>query len=285
MTTATPHDPDAATPGDPDASALAAPDPTPGAADAPTPREPHASALAAPDAAPGDPDASALAAPDAATPGGPDAPASGPSRARGVRVVAAALVILGVVAAGLALIQPWRPTPEGPPTEPAASAPATSPTAGATSATPTPSGPCDPVRIEVASLGIAEPLIAQGLDSRGQLNPDPRQTVWYTGSPRPGDAGIAVIAGHVQNTTPDVFWELDRIKVGDPVVVTCADGRALPLRTVRTASVDKQQLTTDATVWGESATPSVVLITCDRNSRVVGRHHVNNFVVWTVPAS
>lgn len=199
-------------------------------------------------------------------------------------LLAAAALGVGAIAVSLGVLHPWRvPPPQA--ERPASLAAPTPATGGAASATPAvPAGPCEPVRVEVAALGIAEPLVPQGLDSHGTLNPDPKQTVWYTGSVRPGEAGISVIAGHVQNTTPDVFWELDRIKVGDAVTITCADGRTLALRTERTASVDKQALTRDATVWGTSAAPVVVLITCDRSSRVVARHHVNNFVVWTVPA-
>lgn len=139
------------------------------------------------------------------------------------------------------------------------------------------------MRVTVASLGIDEPVVAQGLDAKGQLNPTPKQTVWHTGSPRPGERGISVIAGHVQNIVPDVFWELDKARPGDAIVVGCADGRVVPLSVTRTKSVDKVALQSDATVWGASDVPVVVLITCDRNSRVVNRHRVNNFVVWTQP--
>ena len=54
---------------------------------------------------------------------------------------------------------------------------------------------------------------------------------------------------------------------------------------VREKSVDKQALRTDQSVWGSSSTPSLVLITCDAESKLVGQHHLNNFVVWTKPIS
>lgn len=189
-------------------------------------------------------------------------------RSAGILVVAAALVLAGCAAAP-------APSPEEPVS--AASTPPATPDPTAARAA------CDPVRVTVPSLGIDEEIIAQGLDAKGQLNPEPKQTVWYTGSPRPGDDGVAVIAGHVQNVVPDVFWELDRVKPGDAIDVRCADGRVVALSVTRTKSVDKVALQSDATVWGPSPTPVVAIITCDRNSRVVARHHVNNFVVWAAP--
>ena len=83
---------------------------------------------------------------------------------------------------------------------------------------------------------------------------------------------------------PDVFWDLDRVGVGAEVTVACADGTTRALRVTRKASVAKTALQTDASVWGASSTPVVVLITCDRNSPIRNRHRVNNVVVWTAPA-
>ena len=82
-----------------------------------------------------------------------------------------------------------------------------------------------------------------------------------------------------------MFANLEKVKVGDQLSVGFADGSSKKFVVVREKSVDKQALRTDRSVWGSSSTPSLVLITCDAESKLVGQHHLNNFVVWTKPVS
>lgn len=118
----------------------------------------------------------------------------------------------------------------------------------------------------------------------GEISPPQGVTQWYNATVSPGSPGIAVIAGHVTyNDVPDVFANLEQVKVGDTITVGYANGTKKEFVAVREKSVDKEALRTDQTVWGSSSTPQLVLITCDGKSKVVGEHHVNNFVVWTKP--
>lgn len=124
-----------------------------------------------------------------------------------------------------------------------------------------------------------------GLTSAGVVEPPPHQTIWYTGSVKPGRAGISVIAGHVTYAGPDDFWLLDEVAVGAHLTIRYSDGTSQNLRVTDKASATKLALQKDPRVWGTSRTPVVALITCDRNSPVIGHHHTNNFVVWAVPTS
>ncbi|MBO1768320.1 class F sortase [Allobranchiibius sp. GilTou38] len=124
---------------------------------------------------------------------------------------------------------------------------------------------------------------ALGLNAQGQIYPPRRTTMWYSGSAQPGQNGIAVIAGHVTYDGPDNFYNLTKVAAAAPLRITCSSGRQIDAVVTRTASVPKTTLQTDQTVWGSSPSPVVVLITCDPASRVVKGHHLNNFVVWTVP--
>ena len=48
---------------------------------------------------------------------------------------------------------------------------------------------------------------------------------WYTGSPRPGSIGSAVIVGHIDSVNgPGVFYRLSELRKGDQVYVRRADG-------------------------------------------------------------
>lgn len=148
----------------------------------------------------------------------------------------------------------------------------------------TPGTGCVPTRVDVPSVGISEPIVAMGTNSQGQIYPPPRTTMWYDKSPQPGANGVAVVAGHVTYDGPDDFYELDRVKNGASVTVRCSNGRVLSWKVSDKQSVLKTALQTDQRVWGGSSTPVVALITCDRASKVVNGHHLNNYVVWVRPA-
>ena len=142
---------------------------------------------------------------------------------------------------------------------------------------------CVPTALRIPSVGISEEVRALGLNAQGQIYPPRRTTMWYSGSALPGQDGISVIAGHITYDGPDNFYNLVKVTPGAAVDLQCPSGVPVTLRVVRTASVPKTVLQTDQSVWGSWPSPVVVLITCDPNSRVVGGHHLNNFVVWTRP--
>ena len=142
-----------------------------------------------------------------------------------------------------------------------------------------------PVKLTIPSIGFDRKLTGMGLTDDGEISPPPGVTQWYNATVSPGQNGISVIAGHVTYDGPDVFANLEKVKVGDQLSVGFADGSSKKFVVVREKSVDKQALRTDQSVWGSSSTPSLVLITCDAESKLVGQHHLNNFVVWTKPVS
>lgn len=81
----------------------------------------------------------------------------------------------------------------------------------------------NPARLLIPALGIDAPIEAVGQDENGLMDvPSSVDAVaWYTGGPQPGESGNAVMAGHLDDYKgrPAVFWELDKLKPGDEVVV------------------------------------------------------------------
>jgi hypothetical protein len=160
--------------------------------------------------------------------------------------------------------------------------PANRPTAGAS----TPAG--DPVRVRVVSRSGAELVDATldlaHLDTAQVLAPDPGSAGWYAeaGWPRPGFPGSSVLVGHVSwNGTPDVFWELPRVRPGDHVVVGYSSGDRVRFTVTRSAGESKQAVPRDRSIWQADATePELRLITCDPATPVVGGHFEGNWVVW-----
>lgn len=88
---------------------------------------------------------------------------------------------------------------------------------------PTGNGPLQvPVRIRIPRIGVDAPVEIVGLEGDGTMS-TPRSfedVGWYGYSPVPGDAGTAVIAGHVDSVRgPAVFWSLRDLRAGDQIEV------------------------------------------------------------------
>ena len=80
----------------------------------------------------------------------------------------------------------------------------------------------NPVCLKIPTLDITADVQAVGLDRFGTMGlPDDWHDVgWYKGSARLGDWNTAVISGHVDHYTgPAVFFKLNELHPGDPVVV------------------------------------------------------------------
>ncbi|WP_284578871.1 class F sortase [Streptomyces sp. 2P-4] len=86
-----------------------------------------------------------------------------------------------------------------------------------------------PVRVDVPSLGVQAPVVARGLDAQGAIDPPPYDrpgTVgWWGAGPKPGEAGAALLVGHVDTRSkPAVFYGLSTLRPGAKVRVARADG-------------------------------------------------------------
>jgi sortase A len=90
------------------------------------------------------------------------------------------------------------------------------PVAASTTATPAEGEPIGDIRIPV--IGINQVVV------EGTNTPDLRKGPGhYTGTPLPGQSGNASIAGH-RTTYGHPFYNLDSVKVGDPIVLTTLQG-------------------------------------------------------------
>lgn len=146
------------------------------------------------------------------------------------------------------------------------------------------------VSVAIPAAGIDHALVAQGLDSRGVINPARDEVIWFTGDDRvsPGQVGTSVIAGHVSyGDDPDAFAGLSSVQVGDSVQVGYADGKELRATIVSTQLVSKTDLQHSVDVWGDNQERRrIAIITCDDalGTRDDG-HRVANFVAIAEVAS
>jgi LPXTG-site transpeptidase (sortase) family protein len=131
--------------------------------------------------------------------------------------------------------------------------------------------PIEPARLRIPSLALDARVERLGVTKQGTM--DVPSNVWdvgwlWTGA-RPGGRGNAVIDGHRDSTTgAAIFVRLDRIKVGDAVLVSDAGGHQLTFVVDGVNRYDVQRAPLDA-IFGPSADHGLNLITCagsyDRN--------------------
>jgi sortase (surface protein transpeptidase) len=141
-----------------------------------------------------------------------------------------------------------------------------------------------PVALTIPAIGVQTGLIDLGLTATGTLQVPSSTAVagWYTGSPRPGAIGPAVIAGHIDSYTgPGVFFHLAQIRPGDRVYVRRADGTLAIFRVTAVRSYAKDQFPTQI-VYGPTHDAELRLITCGGTFDPKLRSYLSNTVVYAV---
>ena len=143
------------------------------------------------------------------------------------------------------------------------------PPAAALQVLPAPTGPieaapppgtaqvAEPVSLVIPAIGVSTSLVRLGLTSKGALQVPPTTAVagWYTGSPRPGAIGSAVIAGHIDSYLgPGVFYRLSQLQRGDRVYVRRADGTLAVFKVTEVQMYPKDDFPT-AAVYGATPAP------------------------------
>jgi len=139
-----------------------------------------------------------------------------------------------------------------------------------------------PVSLTIPVIGVQSDLITLGLAQGGAMQVPSSTTVagWYTGSPRPGAVGSAIIVGHIDNTTgPGVFIKLPDLRPGNDVYVKRADGTTAEFRVTSVRTYLKDHFPTQ-TVYGPTPDAELRLITCGGAFDPATRHYLSNIVVY-----
>lgn len=145
-----------------------------------------------------------------------------------------------------------------------------------------------PVRIAIPAIDVDSPMTTVGLQANGTLavpqpGPGYDKAAWFKDSPAPGEAGPAVIEGHVdgKRNGPSVFYRLGALKPGNSVMVTRDNGTSVRF-TVDAVQLFAKDAFPTLKVYGNTSRPELRLITCggtfDRNRRKGG--YRSNVVVF-----
>jgi LPXTG-site transpeptidase (sortase) family protein len=187
------------------------------------------------------------------------------------------------------VVVPARPTATVPPTtaaaittavaEATAAAPTTTPTPG-----PKPANFLIPAKIKIPAINIDTYVERVGVTSDGLM--DVPKNIWNTawfgnGGYRPGDAGNSVIAGHLDAPgTKAVFWDLDKLKTGDKVILTDPAGKQLTFEVLEKQVYIYNNAPLQK-IFGPSDEARLNLITCGGTFDRASQNYNQRLVVFT----
>jgi len=143
-----------------------------------------------------------------------------------------------------------------------------------------------PVALDIPAIGVKTPLVRLGVTRAGTLQVPSSTAVagWYTGSPRPGAIGAAVIAGHIDSYLgPGVFFRLRELKPGNLIYVR-RHGSLAVFRVTAVRMFLKKMFPT-ADVYGPVPDAQLRLITCGGTFDPSTGHYLSNVIVFAVLAS
>ena len=151
---------------------------------------------------------------------------------------------------------------------------------------PTPLGPSRPLSISIPSIKVTSEVNPLGLAGDGTLavpQPGPLldQAAWFKNSPTPGQPGPAIIEGHVDSDQgPSVFFELGKLRPGNKIHVSRADGVRVTFTVNAVRDYKKSKFPTEVVYGSKNLSQSQLrLITCSDFDKSI-RHHVGNEVVF-----
>lgn len=146
--------------------------------------------------------------------------------------------------------------------------------------------PGKPVRLVIHAIDVDAKIQSVGLSWRedGTMGVPSNFTDvgWYNKGPLPGAPGSAVIDGHFdgKNTPRAVFYDLDKLKVGDLVEVIDAKGRALHFKVVGSKTYDYKDDAADI-FFGDTSKARLNLITCAGDWMAEQKLYRERIVVFT----
>lgn len=150
-----------------------------------------------------------------------------------------------------------------------------------------------PTRLEAPAIGVDSPVISVGKTPAGGMEvpqgADFDKAAWYRYSPAPGQYGASVIVGHVDSyasQSGSVFYNLSKLKVGNTVRVSRADGTTVTFIVRAIRDYGSEGLPNDIIYGPVSEAAELRLITCSGAfDQASGQYERNTVVFASMPAS
>jgi Sortase domain len=147
-----------------------------------------------------------------------------------------------------------------------------------------------PVSVAIPEIGVRSRLLSLGRNPDGSiavpsLATSADKAAWYKYSVTPGQAGAAVIEGHVDSDQgPAVFYRLGALRPGSRIDVTLADGITAVFRVTGVREYVKDKYPAK-TIYGPTDYAALRLITCGGDFDFATHHYRSSVVVFAVLSS
>jgi sortase (surface protein transpeptidase) len=157
-------------------------------------------------------------------------------------------------------------------------------TAGGSAGPPPVARPGAPVRLIIPKIGVNAAIESVDLDPTGAMaTPTTAFTVgWYDRGPLPGDAGNAVIDGHLDSAIygAAVFWRLSEVQAGDKIQVQLPGNRNLTFVVDHLAVYPYDNAPLED-IFGAADAPRLNLITCSGLFDRASKNYDRRLVVYS----
>jgi sortase (surface protein transpeptidase) len=143
-----------------------------------------------------------------------------------------------------------------------------------------------PVSIAIPAVGVDARVVPVGLRADRTMEvPGVDLAGWYEPGPRPGEAGPAVLVGHVDSRHgPAVLFRLGELRPGDRVEVGRQGGTARSFVVERVERRPKEALPVER-IWDRTRQPVLRLITCGGSFGRSTGHYRDNVVIYAKAAT
>ncbi|MGB3684606.1 MAG: class F sortase [Ornithinimicrobium sp.] len=140
-----------------------------------------------------------------------------------------------------------------------------------------------PISVAIPRIDVSSTLVDLGLNADNSLEVPENygRAGWYVDGSYPGDSGgpPALIVGHVDNSEgPAIFHDLNKLGIGDEILVTRADGSTAYFAVYDGEQFAKNSLPTDE-IYADREGSEIVLITCSGDFDVEAGSYLDNYVV------
>lgn len=141
-----------------------------------------------------------------------------------------------------------------------------------------------PIRLKVPIIGV-DSAIEDALitpDGRMDVPAGSVNVAWFALGPNPGQEGSAVIGGHfgIRNGVPFVFYNLDKLKIGDKIYIEDDKGDTLAFQ-VRTIKLFDRNADATTVFTSDDGKAHLNLITCEGIWNQVNGAYPSRRVVFT----
>ncbi|MBM7660175.1 LPXTG-site transpeptidase (sortase) family protein [Bacillus mesophilus] len=140
-----------------------------------------------------------------------------------------------------------------------------------------------PTSLSIPAIEVHAKVMNVGLLENGQMGvpTDYMEVGWFEPGTKPGDRGNAVLAGHVDSKTgPAIFFHLEKLQVGDEVIVTGEQGENLTF-IVRDKKIFPKDNAPVFEIFGYTSRRMLNLITCTGTFDRKQGGHIDRLVIYT----